>query len=201
NNLLLRKLTMQLQVLESSLKDLLPHDLMEHSIRVKDFCVKLANHYNADPDKFAIAGLLHDCGRVFNSGELISKAEDLDIPITEVILSSPSDILHGFVGSYYAREKFNVNDHEILSAINCHTFGANEMSLLCKALFIAEKVNPRENSYPLLVSEISEVAFKDIDQAVVMAFDMQIKYLLDNKKLVYSQVVNSRNKILQSLKQ
>ena len=94
---------MQLQKIESKLQELLPQDIYKHSLQVKDYCYNLAKHYNCDPEKLAIAGILHDCGKIYNSGELISKAEDFEISITEVMLDAPVDILHGIIGASIVR--------------------------------------------------------------------------------------------------
>jgi len=190
---------MLLPVLESTLKNSIPDYLFSHSCKVRDWAIKLAVAHGFDSEKAAIAGMLHDYGRIFNPDELISKAEDLDIPITEATLSSPLDLLHGAVGSYYAKEVFAIKDVEILAAISCHTFGSSEMSLLCKIIFVSEKLSSSEISKSE-IEKLKDISFENIDQAMIMAFDIQIRNLLENKKIIYPQLISSRNKMLMSLK-
>jgi predicted HD superfamily hydrolase involved in NAD metabolism len=192
---------MQMQTIEGRLQELLPPVIFEHSLQVRDYCYNLATHYNIDPEKLAVAGLLHDCGKIYNSGELISRAEDFDIPITEVILDAPVDILHGLIGAALAREMFGIDDNEILTAIKYHTFGANEMTLFTKLLFVANKVNSIGPDYISEINEIKTTLFKDIDRAVIQTFNLMLKSHIDKGKLIYSQVVSSRNKMLLSQKQ
>jgi len=190
---------MLIPVLESTLKNSLPEQLFNHSCKVKDWAVKLALAHNFDPEKAALAGMLHDYGRIFNPDELISKAEDLEIPITEATFSSPLDLLHGAIGAYYAKEIFAINDAEILAAINCHTFGSSEMSLLCKILFVSEKLSSSEIVFSE-IEKLKNISFENIDLAMIVAFDIQIRNLLENKKIIYPQLISSRNKMLMSLK-
>jgi predicted HD superfamily hydrolase involved in NAD metabolism len=192
---------MQMQTIEVKLQELLSPAIFAHSLQVRDYCYSLATHYNVDVEKLALAGLLHDCGKIYNSGELISRAEDFDIPITEVILDAPVDILHGLIGAAVARELFGIDDNEILTAIKFHSFGANEMTLFTKLLFVANKVNSIGPEYNSEINDIKTTLFKDIDRAVIKTFDLMLKSHVDRGKLIYSQVVNSRNKMLLSLKQ
>lgn len=192
---------MQMQTIEVRLQELLPPDIFEHSLLVRDYCYSLATHYNVDAEKLAIAGLLHDCGKIYNSGELISRAEDFDIPITEVILDAPVDILHGLIGATLAKELFSIDDNEILMAIKYHTFGANEMTLFTKLLFVANKVNSIGPDYISEINEIKSTLFNDINKAVIQTLNLMLKNHIDQGKLIYSQVINSRNKMLLSLKQ
>ncbi len=42
-----------------------------------------------------------------------------------------------------AREKYGVDDEEILSAIACHTTGKTDMGMLDKILYVADYIEPR----------------------------------------------------------
>jgi predicted HD superfamily hydrolase involved in NAD metabolism len=199
--LVFKDVNMQMQTIEVRLQELLPPVIFDHSLQVRDYCYSLAGHYSIDADKLALAGLLHDCGKIYNSGELISRAEDFDIPITEVILDAPVDVLHGLIGASVAKELFGIDDNEILTAIKYHTFGANEMTLFTKLIFVANKVNPTVTDYTSEINEIKSTLFKDIDRAVIQTFDLMLKSHIEQGKLIYTQVVNSRNKMLLSQKQ
>ena len=186
--------------LEKKLKEILSPEVFEHSIKVKDYCYDLARHYKCDPEKLSIAGLVHDCGKVYSSDELISKAEDFDISITEMILSSPVNTLHGVMGANYAREKLGIDDNEILTAVKYHTYGSEDMNIFTKLLFIANKVFSIDKKYSDQIEEVKKTVLKDIDQAVLMTFDIMLKSYILEGKLINPQLVTSRNKILMSLK-
>ncbi|MBC7475009.1 MAG: bis(5'-nucleosyl)-tetraphosphatase (symmetrical) YqeK [Candidatus Sericytochromatia bacterium] len=186
--------------LEKKLKEILSPEVFEHSIKVKDYCYDLAQHYKCDPEKLSIAGLVHDCGKIYSSDELISKAEDFDISITEMILSSPVNTLHGVMGANYAREKLGIDDNEILTAIKYHTYGSEDMNIFTKLLFIANKVFSIDKKYSDQIEEVKKTVLKDINQAVLMTFDIMLKSYILEGKLINPQLVTSRNKILMSLK-
>ena len=157
---------MPLQKIETKLQELLSPEIFNHSLQVKEFCLSIAKQYSCEPERLATAGLLHDCGKIYNSGELISRAEDFDIPITEVILDAPVDILHGPIGASVAREIFGIDDNEIIMAIKHHTFGANEMTLFSKLIFVADKINTVNNNYLGEINEIKSALARDLDLAV-----------------------------------
>lgn len=196
---------MDIQQIELKLPEMLSHEDFEHSLKVKELCQSFASEFGCSAEKLAIAGLLHDCGKIYNSGELISKAEDYDIPITEVTLDEPVDTLHGPIGAIIAKEMFGIVDSEILTAIKYHTFGANEMTLFSKILFVADKIvktpNGKYYKYSDKIEEIQSIMYKDIDSAVVKTFNLILTNLIEQDRLIYSQIVNSRNKVLLSLKQ
>lgn len=191
---------MNIEQIEIKLKELLPDDIFENSIKVRDFCYNLARYHNCEPERLAIAGLLHECGKMYNSDELISKAEDFDIPITEMVLTSPVEVLYGVIGANIAQEIFNINDNEIITSIKCHNYGANEMTLFTKLLFVASKFTKFVNNYSDEVLNIKDIATKDIDHAVMLTFDLMLKNYISEGLLINNQIVNSRNKMILSLK-
>lgn len=191
---------MHIEQIELKLKDMLPEDIFDNALKVRDLCYNLARYHGCDPDRLAIAGVLHECGKIYNSDELISKAEDFDIPITEMVLASPIEILHGVIGSNLAKEMFGVEDNEVLTSIKHHNYGANEMTIFTKILFVASKIYKFDIKYNNEVNEIKDTASKDIDKAVMMTFDLLLKGFIEEGKLINNQIVNSRNKMILSLK-
>lgn len=186
---------MKLEDLQNKLKEFLNNEnCYEHCLRVKDVCHMLAKHYGLDVYKAEIAGLLHDCARKYTAAELINMAEDLNIPITEVILTEPHNILHGVIGAFTAENHFGITNQEILTAIRYHTMGANEMGALGKIVFIADKIEPVRNYEGL--DELKKTVYENLDNAMLMAYDVVIKELIENKKIICDQIINSRNKIL-----
>jgi len=186
---------MKLEEIQDKLKEFLNDtDCYEHCVRVKDMCNSLAKQYGLDVYKAEIAGLLHDCARKHSADELIYMAEDLNIPITEVILTEPHNILHSFIGALVAEQTFNITDQEVLSAIKHHTMGASEMGLLGKIVFIADKIEPARNYED--VDKLRKLVYEDLDSAILMTYDIVIKELLETKKIICDQIINARNKIL-----
>ena len=186
---------MKIKELEEKLKFFLnKEDCYNHSLRVKETAAALARHYGIDVNKTEISALLHDCARKYTEGELIMMAEDFNIPITELTLAQPHNLLHSHIGSIIARNEFNITDPEIISAIKNHTMGANEMSALSKIIFLSDKIEPERKFND--IEKLRLFVYKDLDKATLMAFDIIIAGLLETKQFICEQTINSRNKIL-----
>jgi len=193
---------MQLKKIEGKLKELLPDEVYEHTIKVKDYSYKLSKAYNFDSEKLALTAILHDCGKIYNEGEIISKAEDVGILITEIMFEDPIELLHAEISGYLAETMFNVKDKDIIHAIKTHSFGADEMGFLNKLLFVADKMNNDYDFEEYQIEEIEHLIFidKNLDKAILKLFNILLKSLIKKDRFIHSQIVNSRNKILLSIK-
>ena len=84
--------------------------------------------------------------------------------------------IDGKVGAYIARKEFDILDEDILNAIIWHTTGRPDMSLLEKIIFVADYIEPSRRPIPEL-NLIRQLAFTDIDQAVIKILENTLKYL------------------------
>ena len=90
-------------------------------------------------------------------------------------LRDPS-LLHAKLGAWYAREKYGVEDQEILTAIQCHTTGKVNMSLLDKILYVADYIEPGRYKAAEL-PQMRKLAFMDLDLACLSIMESILKYL------------------------
>ena len=81
-----------------------------------------------------------------------------------------------YIGAFYAREKYGVEDDDILSAIEFHTTGRPAMSLLEKIVFVADYIEPNRRALPE-IEQIRREAFTDIDVSVVHILRNTLSYL------------------------
>ena len=88
----------------------------EHTLGVSYTCQALAMRYGYDLDKAELAGLLHDCAKRYDRPTMLEKCISRGIPVSESEERDPS-LLHAKLGAWMAREKYGVDDEEILSAI------------------------------------------------------------------------------------
>jgi len=141
----------------------------------------MAMRYNPDPSnsdfikRAEIAGLLHDCAKCMDNDKKLQICEKNKLPCNNFEKSHPY-LLHGKVGAYIAKTKFNINDEEILQAITWHTTGRPNMSLLEKIIFIADYIEPARNPIPEL-DLIRQLAFIDIDKAMEKILANTLKFL------------------------
>ena len=146
-----------------------------HSIGVEYTAASMAFVYGASVEKARIAGILHDNAKCIPTDEKLRKAEKFGLPINKSERKNP-DLLHGKLGAYYARTKFDVTDDEILSAITWHTTGRPCMTLLDKIIFVADYIEPNRKMIKEL-PEIRREAMTDIDKAVMHILKNTLGYL------------------------
>ncbi len=168
---------MNTQILEirKSLKKKLDPLRFEHTLGVAYTCQALAMRYEYDLQKAELAGLLHDCAKRFDNETMLLKCQKREIPMTDGELRDPS-LLHAKLGAWYAREKYGIEDQEILTAIECHTTGKKEMTLLDKILYVADYIEPNRFKAPSL-PEMRKLAFIDLDLACLSIMESILKYL------------------------
>ncbi len=135
-----------------------------HTLNVGLLSAKLAFDHGADCDKALIAGELHDCAKEIDMDEqrrlAIAVAGDLFVD---------DKLLHSPAGAYMAREKFGIEDREILDAITYHTTGRGGMTVLDKIVYLADKIEPSRTYTDL--SEMRRIAPSDLNGAVRLCLD------------------------------
>lgn len=156
----------------------------EHSIGVEYTAACLAMRYGCDVSAARQAGLLHDCAKCIPTQEKLERAKKHGLPINASELENP-DLLHGKLGAYYARTKYEVENEEVLSAITWHTTGKPAMSLLDKIIFVADYIEPNRKMI-FELPEIRKEAFLDIDQCVLHILKNTLEFL-DGKHTVIDE--------------
>ena len=163
------------------LKKHLTKERYHHTVGVAYTAMSMAMKYNPQPDnnefmiKAEIAGLLHDCAKCMDNDKKIRICNKNQIAYSKLEAENPY-LLHGKVGAYIARKEFDILDEDILNAITWHTTGRPDMSLLEKIIFVADYIEPSRRPIPEL-NLIRQLAFTDIDQAVIKILENTLKYL------------------------
>ena len=91
----------------------------------------------------------------------LSSARKTHIEISDAEYKNPG-LLHAKLGAFFAREKYGIENEEILRSIESHTTGRPNMSLLDKIIYIADYIEPGRDVAPNL-PEVRALAFVDID--------------------------------------
>ena len=156
-----------------------------HSVGVEYTAATLAFVHGADVEKARIAGLLHDCAKCLPAEEKLRKAKKHGLPINRSEKLNP-DLLHGKLGAYYAKRKYDVKDDEILSAITYHTTGHPDMTLLEKIIFVADYIEPNRKMVKDM-EEIRKEAYEDIDKCIIHILKNTLDYL-NSKKYVVDEI-------------
>jgi predicted HD superfamily hydrolase involved in NAD metabolism len=163
------------------LKNHLTKERYHHTLGVAYTAVAMAMKYNPDTsnDEFIkraeLAGLLHDCAKCIDNSKKLKICDKNNIPYSK-FESENAYLLHGRIGAFIAMTKFNIDDQEILDAIEWHTTGRPDMSLLEKIIFIADYIEPGRKPVPEL-DEIRQLAFTDIDKTMEKILENTLNYL------------------------
>lgn len=176
-------------------KDKLLSDIGEkrynHSLRVVDCAIKLSEGKEVDLEKVKIASFLHDCAK-YNEAKYM---KELNIKgFDEKNNEFSKSVIHSFLGAEVAKKVYNVKDEEILKAIKYHTTGRENMTTLEKIVFMADAVEEKR-SYPG-VEEIRQMAFENLDKAVLMTLNHNIKFLIDIEAFIDPLTLNARNYLM-----
>jgi predicted HD superfamily hydrolase involved in NAD metabolism len=151
----------------------------EHTINVKKMAVKLAKRYGEDPNRAALAALLHDAAKEMPTAEMLALlrrypqwAEDAE--------NRPTPVWHGVCAAILARTEWGVEDEGVLSAIACHTTGKPDMTRLDKILFLADMTSAERN-WPG-VDELRALELQDLDRAMLDGLARSVRFVEESGK-------------------
>ena len=143
----------QFRKIRKKLKDELSKSRYEHTLGVEFTSAAMAMKFGADIEKAQLAGLLHDCAKCIDDEEKLDECKKYGVDISDVERRNPF-LIHSKLGAVYAKEKYGVDDEEILSAITYHTTGRPDMSFIEKIVFIADYIEPGRNKAKNLVEQL-----------------------------------------------
>lgn len=179
--------------LEERLKTLIDEKTYSHSLRVKNMAISLGEVYGADIEKLKIAAILHDCGKGLDHINLLKKYKAFDI-ILDDYMKNNKELIHGPLGAKIAKEKFSIEDQEVLEGIKYHTTGRENMSIIDKIIYISDYVEPNRDFKGVEV--VRKLAFANLDQSLILAMDNTIKFLIDKKKIIHPNTIKARNSLM-----
>ena len=148
----------------------------EHTLSVAYTAASLAMVHDVDVNNALIAGMLHDCAKCFSAKKVISLCKKHNLPVSEVELQNPTALLHAKAGSFLAKEKYGIEDEDILNAIKYHTTGRPNMSKLEKIIYIADYIEPGR-THAANLKQIRKTAYEDLDKALFRILEDTLAYL------------------------
>ncbi|MCL2705746.1 MAG: bis(5'-nucleosyl)-tetraphosphatase (symmetrical) YqeK [Spirochaetaceae bacterium] len=142
----------------------------KHTISTALTAKKLCKVFDIDRKKGYVAGLLHDIARDFDIDNLLKTVLKDGKGINSEEKEEP-ELLHGRAGAIIAQELFDIDDREIIEAIQFHTTGSIGMGDLAKIIFIADYIEPHrkyitkeyvKNLFGRPLNEMFEVVLKSV---------------------------------------
>ncbi len=178
-------------------KTVLSEKRFAHTVNVAEEAKRLATVWGADSDRAYLAGIIHDIEKEIPKSQALGILAEYGYIPDETEKQNP-ELLHGKLAAYIARDKFGIDDDEVLSAVAYHTTGRPGMSLLEKIIYVADFTEPAR-TYPE-ADGIRELADNNIDKAVLYQADMVIKFIIEKGRPLHIDTVNTRNYFLLKLK-
>lgn len=172
-----------------------PESRVKHVLRVEQMAIDLAQIYSLNIGKAAQAGLMHDLAKYFKPQVLLETARAANLQIDPVDELNPH-LLHADVSAVVARERFGVDDPQVLTAIANHTLGSPGMNELSCVVFLADSLEPGRGSTPEL-DILRQISQQNLTEAVWMTSDYTLRHLIEAGKLIHPRAIATRNWFLQ----
>jgi predicted HD superfamily hydrolase involved in NAD metabolism len=166
------------------------HKRYYHSLEVAKMAVELSkvHHLNIDLEKVYLAGLLHDATKLINKDEQKKMLYCLGYHDDDEIMKS-TNVWHGETATLYVKNEYNIDDEEILNAIKYHVMGRPLMTDLEKIVFISDYVEKTRVGKTFEIAR--ELAFKDLDKALVYILESQINYITSQNEHLISNTLRT----------
>ena len=145
-----------------------------HVVRVARCSETLARHHHVSTSKARVAGMLHDLARLYSESRLIEESRARALAVGEFERRNPI-VLHAPLGAALAREHFDIEDPEVLSAIAKHTVGGASMAPLDCVLYLADGLEPGRD-FPER-SALWDLATRDLHAAMRETIRQSLRYL------------------------
>lgn len=159
--------------LEQVVISLLKPSRVKHVLGCRDTAVELAKRWGADVTDAARAGILHDVTKAIDGPLQLTLCAAYGKLLDDFSKRYPKT-LHALTGSMVAKRIFGENE-AVVSAIEFHTTGRADMTLLEKIIYVADYMEPNRD-FPG-VERLRELAFTDLDAALKLGLEMTLEHL------------------------
>ena len=162
-----------MEELEAVVISLLNPNRVAHVLGCRDTAVELARHWGADVTDAARAGILHDITKAIDGPLQLTLCDAYGKILSDFSKRYPKT-LHALTGSLVAERIFGENA-AVVSAIEHHTTGKANMSLLEMIIYVADYMEPNRD-FPG-VEKLRELAYSDIQAALKLGLEMTLEHL------------------------
>ena len=197
-----RKAQELLQKINDDIKKELSEKRYNHSLRVMKKAEELALIYGEDVNKAKLVGLAHDIAKELTKEEKLKYAKQNKIEVDEIEEINVG-LLHGKIGADICKKRYGFTN-DMQNAIKYHTTGNENMDLLSKIIFVADKIEEGRKYKDERESQELEIARKlaleNLDKALLYEIDVSLNYTIQKKKLIHLNSVLARNKLIRENK-
>jgi len=141
----------------------------EHILSVAEHAKNLAITHDDNIDNAELAGLLHDLTREWPFETVLEFLNQRSVSINDDERNHPI-LLHGKVASIVAKEKFGIDNQDILNSVSNHTLGSKNMSQLEMIIFISDTLASLKNI---------DTASNSLMNATNLVYELTYKHLVE----------------------
>lgn len=179
--------------MKDKLKKALKPKRYQHSLGVAKTARILAQKYGANVEKAYIAGLLHDCAKLPEIKDQLKLAKKYGMEFDDVTMACPA-VIHAPLGARHAKEEYGINDKEILDAIEYHTVGRADMTLMDKIIYVADMIEPTRDFDG--VEKLRKTAEKSLDKTLKACLKQSIVHNVKKGSVVHPNTLDAWNYIM-----
>ncbi len=202
----------QIDALRERVRSTMSEWRFTHTAEVEKMAVRLAELYAPEKtDVLRAAALLHDITKEKSTVEQLDILEAHGVAVSELDRHSPKT-LHARTAVEVIKDEYSeFATPELLSAVERHTTGHANMTVLDGVIYLADYIDMsrkfedciRLREYfwgkdPQLMSK--EERERHLWQTVILSFDMTIKALIEEGSPISADTVNARNSLICRLK-
>lgn len=185
---------MEYKEIEANVKKILSEYRFTHSVGVAKKAVELAKIYGVQEEIAKKVGIAHDIAKEMTDEEMIEYAKANNIRIDEIETVKPS-LLHGKIGADIAAKKFGFTQ-DMINAIKWHTTGRENMSMLEKIIYVADKTEENRKGTRFNLEKSRELSTQNIDETLIFLMNEFITNNVKNEWLIHPETINARNELL-----
>ncbi|MDR0463491.1 MAG: nicotinate (nicotinamide) nucleotide adenylyltransferase [Treponema sp.] len=141
----------QIQRIEAAARDALNTERFLHSRNTAIAAYDLCLNYGLNPMTGYLAGIAHDLAKQLDGKQILKilKSKNNIFKISALENEKPN-LLHGKAAAVLLREHFCIHNKDVLEAVAFHTLGSENMGLLAKIIYVADKTEISRNIDPAL---------------------------------------------------
>lgn len=181
-----------LEEITKDVKNTLSEKRYIHCIGVMEQAAYLAKKYGYDIDIARVVGIAHDIAKEIPEEEKLKYVEQNNIEIDK-IESVNIGLLHAKIGADICKKKYNFTE-EMQNAIKYHTTGDENMNILAKIIFVADKTEKNRKYEDL--KTVRDLADEDLDKCILYILDYMLVDNVNKEKLIHPNSIKIRNKIM-----
>lgn len=182
------------QAIVQWLQQTVPDKRLQHSLRVEAMATTLAQHHGLAIDSVQQASIMHDLAKCLPPQTLLDIAQTEGWHLEPAELDCPH-LLHAPVGAVIARDRFGVEDSQILAAIANHTLGSPDMDAISCVVYLADTLEPGRGDTPSL-RHLRQLSSRDLRAAVYETCVFSLRQLLEYRRPIHPRTVLTHNEFL-----